>query len=198
VFAIIAGWVGIPEHFPGIGGLLPNWFHDFVGSSLLHHPEAVDFNIVPLLTSLGVALGGLLLGWLVYRDAGAEDPLRKPLGPLYTLLENKYYFDELYERVFVRPARAIAEQFSYWFLDRNVIDGILHWVARNSLNLGSLLRDKFDTPVINGFGDWTAYTTAAFGRVLRKIQTGQVQQYLLLVALVTFGGLFYYLFTVLR
>ena len=79
-----------------------------------------------------------------------------------------------------------------------LIDGLLHWIARNSLNLGSTLRDKFDTPVINGFGDWTANTTAAFGRVLRKVQTGQVQQYLLLVAFVAFGGLFYYLFTVLR
>jgi NADH-quinone oxidoreductase subunit L len=198
VFAIAAGWVGIPEHFPAIGGLLPSWFHEFVGSTLLEHPEAAPFNIVPLLTSLGVALGGLLLGWLVYRNAGQTDPLRKPLGPLYTLLENKYYFDELYERIFVRPARAIAEQFSYWFLDRNVIDGILHWVARNSLNLGGFLRNKFDAPVINGFGDWTAHTTAAFGRTLRKIQTGEVQQYLLLVAFVAFGGLFYYLFTVLR
>jgi NADH-quinone oxidoreductase subunit L len=198
VFAIAAGWVGIPEHFPAIGGLLPSWFHEFVGGTLLEHPEAVEFNIVPLLVSLGVALGGLTLGWLVYRRAGAEDPLRKPLGRVYTLLENKYYFDELYDKIFVRPARAIAEQFSYWFLDRNIIDGLLHGIARNALALGGIFRNKFDAPIINGFGDWTANATQSFGRVLRKVQTGEVQQYLVFVALLAFGGLFYYLFAVLR
>ena len=30
-----AGWIGIPEHFPVLGGLVPNWFHDFVGGTLL-------------------------------------------------------------------------------------------------------------------------------------------------------------------
>ncbi len=38
VFAVSAGWVGIPEHFPVIGGLLPNWFHEFVGGTLLGAP----------------------------------------------------------------------------------------------------------------------------------------------------------------
>lgn len=198
VFAIGAGWVGIPENFPVIGGLLPSWFHDFVSGTLLEHPEAAAFNAVPLLVSLVVALGGLGLGYVVYRRAGARDPLRKPLGPIYTLLENKYYFDELYTKVFVRPAHAIAEQFSYLFLDRQLIDGLLHWLARNAFALGGIFRNKFDAPVINGFGDLTASVTQSFGRTLRKIQTGEVQQYLILVALVTFGGLFYYLFTVLR
>jgi NADH-quinone oxidoreductase subunit L len=200
VFAIGAGWVGIPEHFPGIGGLLPNWFHDFVGGTLLEHPEAVEFNMIPLLTSLAVALGGLLLGWLVYRGvkAGAEDPLRKPLGGVYSLLENKYYFDEIYNFLIVRPAYWFAEQFSYLFLDRRVIDGILHSVARAAFALGGVFRNKFDAPVVNGFGDLTAGVTQWFGRGLRKLQSGLVQQYMLVAILVTFGGLFYYLLRVLQ
>ena len=40
--------------------------------------------------------------------------------------------------------------------------------------------------------------TQSFGRTLRKIQTGQVQQYLLFVALLAFGGLFYYLLNTLK
>ncbi len=76
VFAVVIGWVGIPEDFPVLGGLLPNWFHEFVGGTLLEHPEALPFNYLPLLTSLVVALGGLFLGWLVYRNvkAGASRP----------------------------------------------------------------------------------------------------------------------------
>jgi len=195
VFAVGAGWVGIPEHFPAIGGLLPSWFHDFVGSTLAEHPEAMAFNVFPLLVSVGVALGGLTLGWLVYRRVpeGAEDPLRKPLGPIYTLLENKYYFDELYDFLFVRPAKWVARQFSFLFLDRTVIDGFLHGVARAATALGSIFRNRIDAPIVNGFGDLVGNTTKRFGAWFRHIQTGRVQQYMMIAALVTFGTLFYYL-----
>ena len=94
-----AGWAS-PKHFPGLGGLLPNWFHEFVGGTLLEHPEAMAFNLVPLLTSLVVALGGLCLGWLVYRNvtAGQHDPLQEALAGRSTrCCKNKYYFDELYD-----------------------------------------------------------------------------------------------------
>ncbi len=184
----------------GIGGLLPNWLHDFVGGTLLEHPEAVDFSIVPLMVSLGVALGGLALGWLVYRNVkkGADDPLRKPLGPLYTLFENKYYMDELYDRVLVKPAIRFSEQFSYLFLDRKIIDGILHGLARATFSLGGIFRNYFDVPIVNGSGDLAAAITQRFGKALRIIQSGNVQQYMLVAALVTFGGLFYYLFSALQ
>src|SRR5512140_2248862 len=95
VFAIGYGWVGIPEHFPGLGGLLPNWFHEFVGSTLAVLPEAAPFNWIPLATSLVVALGGLLIGWLVYRGVKTpeQDFLQIPV------LKNKWYFDEIYSVV---------------------------------------------------------------------------------------------------
>jgi NADH-quinone oxidoreductase subunit L len=200
VFALAAGWVGIPEEFPIIGGIIPNWLHDFVGGTLLEHPEAVHFNAIPLIVSLVVALGGLGLGWLVYRDvkAGAEDPLKKMLGPVYALLENKYYIDEFYDRVFVGPAKRFSEVFSYRFLDRQLIDGILHKAAQASFALGGIFRNYFDVPIVNGSGDLTADLTQRFGQALRKVQSGSVQQYMLVAALVTFGGLFYYLFGTLR
>ncbi|TAK12963.1 MAG: NADH-quinone oxidoreductase subunit L [Anaerolineae bacterium] len=191
VFAIAAGWVGIPEHFPVIGGILPNWFHEFVGGTLLEHPHAVDFNIVPLATSLGVALGGLLLGWLVYRNA-QTDPLKKLLGPLHRLLENKYYLDEIYERVFIRPAREFAEEVSYLLIDQILIDGVLHGAAELSFWLGGIFREKFDLPVVNGFGDWVADTSQWFGRGIRKMQTGAIQQYMILSMLLAFIGVFVY------
>jgi NADH-quinone oxidoreductase subunit L len=91
VFAISAGWIGLPGWITA--GAIPNWFHEFVGGTLLEHPEAVEFNIVPVLTSLVVALGGLSLGAWMYRNiqAGERDPLEKALGPVHRLLKNKYY-----------------------------------------------------------------------------------------------------------
>lgn len=197
VFSVAAGWVGIPEHFPLIGGLVPNWLHEFVGGTLLEHPEAVTFNVLPLLTSLVVALGGLSLGWLVYRRvrAGAPDPLEKALGPLHTLLKNKYYFDELYDLLFVRPAYWVSETFTSAWIDRGVIDGFLHWVAMVSAVIGNALRNYIDKPIVNGSGDFVAETVKKFGRTFRVIQTGRVQQYMVsaLVTLAFFSVLFYYL-----
>ena len=183
LFAIGAGWAGIPEAFPGLGGLIPNWFGGFVGSMVHfeHHAEA--HSLVPLFTSLGVSLGGLLLGWLVYRRAGAVDPLEKALGPVHTLLKNKYWVDEIYAVLFIRPARWLADVFVSQWIDRRILDGILHGIGRLGLWLGKLVRQGFDTPVVNGAGDGLANGTRSLGAVLRGLQTGRVQDYMLLAIL---------------
>jgi NADH-quinone oxidoreductase subunit L len=193
VFAVAAGWGGIPEHFPVLGGVVPNWFHAFVGGTLLEHPLPLDFHPLPLLASVGVALTGLLLGWLVYRrvSEGAPDPLKRPLGPLYTLLKNKYYFDELYDVAFVRPAYWLAETFVYRLLDRGLIDGILHAVGRFALRVGAFFRNYIDVPVVNGTGDMIGEGVKRAGRVFRLIQTGRVQEYVI-VGLVFTGLLLSY------
>jgi NADH-quinone oxidoreductase subunit L len=195
-FAVTAGWAGIPEHFPLLGRLSANWFHEFVGSTLAEAPETVAFSAVPLLTSLVVSLGGLYLGWLAYRQvsAGAEDPLRAPLGPVYTVLKNKYYIDELVNFLFVRPAKWLSETFVYQWVDRGLIDGTLHLIARALFSLGSIFRNWIDKPVVNGFGDLVGETVKWFGRTFRFVQTGRVQQYMVMALVIAFGTLFYYLF----
>mgnify|MGYP001161550492 FL=1 len=202
VFAVGAGWVGIPEHFPVIGGLLPPWFQEFVGHTLPHPPEHLDFNVVPLLTSLVVALGGLFLGWTIYKDthAGAEDPLKRTLGSLHTAMQNRFYVDELYRAVFYRPAGWIADVFTVRWLDLGLIDGILHAAAQISTTIGSALRNYFDRPVINGGADLLAESIKRLGVVFRPIQTGRVQQYMILalVSIATFSALFYYLLVFAR
>jgi NADH-quinone oxidoreductase subunit L len=182
-FAITAGWVGIPEQFPVIGGLLPNWFHAYAGGTLLEAPSELPFVWVPLATSLVVALGGLLLGGWVYRGyrQGAADPLEALLGPLFTLLRNKYYFDELYDFLFVRPAYWISETLVSAWIDRGVLDGTLHLIGRVALRVGEIFRNDFDLPVVNGFGDLVGEGVKRFGRTFRVIQTGKVQQYLLVL-----------------
>ncbi|HJR81560.1 MAG TPA: NADH-quinone oxidoreductase subunit L [Anaerolineales bacterium] len=192
VFAVAYGWVGIPEHFPLLGGLLPNWLHEFVGGTLAEHPEALAFHPLPLLTSLFVALGGLYLGWMTYRNVNspAQDRFQIPL------LRNKYYFDEFYDRVFVKPAYWFAENVVYKFMDQGLIDGILHLFGPLTDRFGSFIRNYFDLPVINRFfGDGSAEVTYRAGDRLRLVQTGRIQQYLML-ALVVFlaiGAVLYFL-----
>ena len=180
VFAVGAGWAGIPKDFPVLGGLLPNWVHDFIGGTLLEHPAPVPFSPIPLLTSIGVSLLGLLGGWLVYRNvkAGAPDPLVKALGPIHGVLKNKYGIDEFYDRFIVAPAYWLAETLTYKFLDGKVIDGVLHAVALVAGSVGTYLRRYFDLPVVNGAGDLVGESIKRAGRGGRVIQTGRVQGYL--------------------
>ncbi len=204
VFAVGYGWIGIPEHFPLLGGLVPNWFHEWVGTMLGHHAAATEGSLVPLFTSLTVALGGLLLGWLVYRNVTdpdpAKDPLKKALGPVHTVLANKYYFDELYDFLFVRPSAWIAEVLTFRWVDRGVIDGILHGIFQGAYALGKWLSKYIDLRVISDGGDLLAASVRGFGRGLRVVQSGQIQQYMLigLVNLVAFGAVLYYLLVTLR
>jgi NADH-quinone oxidoreductase subunit L len=189
VFAVGYGWVGMSEHLTG--GLVPNWFHEFVSGTLTEIPEAAPFSIWPLITSLVVALGGLFLGWLVYRNvkSAKQDFMQIPV------LRNKWYFDEAYSFLFIKPAIWISEKFTY-YMDRIAIDGILHSVARFSLFLGHAFRNYFDKPVINEFlGDGTGNLVKASGSGLRKIQSGRVQYYMIvsMVVLVIFAVLYYFL-----
>jgi NADH-quinone oxidoreductase subunit L len=200
VFAITIGWAGISKSFPVIGGILPNFVHEFIGGTLLEAPEVLPFNIWPLLISVIAALGGLSLGWLVYRNQkeGAEDPLKVTLGPIHTVLKNKYYFDELYNVIFVRPAYWVADNFTNQILDRGIIDGILHFIARVASNVGHIFRNYFDKPVVNGFGDFIGEGVKKVGRSIKVIQTGKVQQYLLMALILAFGAMFYFVFTFLQ
>lgn len=195
-FAITIGWVGIPHGFPLLGGLIPNFFHELVGSTLAESPEVLPFSWIPLLVSLLVSLGGLGLGWLVYRriQVGQEDPLKSRLGAVYTVLSHKYYIDEFYHLVFVRPAIWMSETFTYLWMDRKIIDGFLHTIARVSIALGTFFRNWIDKPIINGFGDLVGESVKRFGKSFRFVQTGRVQQYMMMALIIVFGTLFYLLF----
>jgi NADH-quinone oxidoreductase subunit L len=180
IFAIGYGWVGIPEDFLGLH-LSPSWFHEFVGSTLAEMPLAAKFSWIPLGTSLLVALGGLGLGWLVYRNvnSAAEDKLQIPF------LKNKYYFDEAYNATFIRFFNWFSEVAVPW-IDKTVIDGILHFIGTVTNWIGGLVRTYIDLKFINEIvGDGAGNVVKATGRSMRPMQSGRIQQYML-VALLTF------------
>ncbi|OQA45657.1 MAG: NADH-quinone oxidoreductase subunit L [Chloroflexi bacterium ADurb.Bin325] len=199
VFAIAGGWVGIPESFPGLGALSSNPFHHYIAglAEALHIEVAAPaFSAIPLLTSLVVALGGLFLGWKVYGDYAARgrsdlaDPLAGPLGRLYPILLNKYYFDELYHKVFIRGTQRLANWLfrvdDHWLIDP-IVDGVGQF-ARRLAQLSHRFDFRIVDGVVNGIGaaaDW-------FGGALRVIQTGKAQNYLLvgLVAVSVLLGAF--------
>jgi NADH-quinone oxidoreductase subunit L len=191
VFAVIAGWVGIKSDMPGLGLIdgpfaTPGTpFEHFVEPVLATTIEAevLPFNWTPLLIASTAGIVGLILGWWIYGRkplaAGEPDPLEAKMGGLYVVLKNKYYIDEIYNVVFVQPVKRFAAWMGDVF-DRKGIDGVLHGIANGALKLSLAFR-SFDTKVVNGGADGLAASIKAAGHWLRDIQTGRVQNYLLLV-----------------
>lgn len=202
-FALTAGFVGVPTDFPLFGAIFSpehNPFHHFVIETLPTneavegfaavpemHVEAPPFNIIPVATSFIVALGGLYVGYRMYwvrpLKAGEPDPLIQILGEsIHTTLKNKYYLDELYEAVFIQPSQWFSRVVVSEFMDRGIIDGFLHLIARVFTWIGDLLK-VLNTWLIDGVGDGIPELIGWFGRWFRRVQTGRVQQYLLFVAI---------------
>ncbi len=198
VFAVGYGWVGIPEHFPVLGGLLPNWFHEFVGGTLIEHPEALAFNLVPLLTSLVVALGGLFFGWLVYRKVEVR---RRRTSLQIPLLKNKYYFDEIL-RLPVRPPGSLV---------RREVHLPVHGSQghrRHPAHHRPALPFSWVMPSATTSTSRSSTSSSAMGRGmssrvpahgLRKIQTGRIQHYMVvsIAVLVVVALLYYFLYFLL-
>ena len=89
----------------------------------------------------------------------------------------------------------LQRTFVYKWMDKGLIDGILHIFGPITDGIGSFIRKYFDLPVINRFfGDGSADVTYWFGGKLRAIQTGRIQQYLMyaLVAFIAIGAVLYY------
>ena len=116
------------------GFLLYGWFvgnswQTFWGDALFILPEHQGFeqaHHVPLWVKwlpLIMGLGGIALAYVIYRDGLARaQSVARFFGPFYRLSFNKWYIDEIYDFLFVRPAQALGRFF--WIKgDGFVIDG---------------------------------------------------------------------------
>ena len=101
------------------------------------------------------------------------------LGPLHPVFKNRYYLDDIYGQIFVKPSQWLGVQV-FACLDRGIIDAILHVIARIFTWLGDLIK-VLNLWLIDGVGDGIPIAIFSFGGWLRRMQTGRVQQYMLLV-----------------
>jgi NADH-quinone oxidoreductase subunit L len=195
IFAVIGGLANLPSNVPLVGGELHHFIGEVHEASEAVHSEALplDFTVAGLSTVLAVF--GLLFGWAVYRNyrVGEVEPFQRWLGPIFTLLKNKYYVDELYQAIFIRPTVWLAD-LSFKF-DKGVIDYFVDLVGK----IGRVVADIsgiFDEKVIDStLVDGTGEVTNSFGGWLRHTQTGRVQNYVLVIAVTVLLllGLYLYL-----
>ena len=77
---------------------------------------------------LAMLLGFVMAMWFYIWNPSLPGRLATSQKPLYDFLLNKWYFDEIYDAIFVRPAKALG-RFLWKRGDGNVIDGTLNGVA---------------------------------------------------------------------
>ncbi len=110
--------------------------HFFQGSVVVPHALLEAAHAVPLWVKWSATIAMLLgfgAAWYMYlQDTGMPARLATTNPGLYRFLLNKWYFDELYDRLFVRPAlwigRALWKGFDDWLVDRTITEGLGHRV----------------------------------------------------------------------
>lgn len=149
-----------------------------------HASHAPDIVMWATLVAFGTALSGILLAAVVYawRILDAAE-IRKQFAPIYTFLINRWWFDELYEWILIRPTHLIAGLVSGF--DRRWIDGFIEGLAATGKAISVFWDRVLDRSIvdngINGLAGWTY----AFGNALRRLQTGRLRQYLMLIVVAT-------------
>lgn len=149
ILSFIGGFVGIPEIFAKGGDKITEFLSPVIP---VVNAETVSSSTEIMLMALSTVLVLLviLLAWFRFRNYQPSE--EKGFGKI---LENKWYVDDLYEKIFVRPLNKLGDFLSEIF-ERSVID----WI-------------------VNGFGKAVNYGS----RQLRLLQSGQVGSYILLMVL---------------
>ena len=183
IFALFSGFVGVPKELAELGF---NNFGKFVSATLVEElaHSRIYYRADDLLDCGGA--GWLGFGMVGLRHEAAQSRTKRSacragVQDLTPCSKIKYYFDELYEFIFGRPARWIASVLVYQIMDRTIIDGALMLIARFAYFVGHVFKvtEKY---TINDPPDWgLAAPIQWMGRTFRVIQTGRVQNYLLVL-----------------
>lgn len=132
-----------------------------------------------MFASLIVAGLGILLAFVFYQWRKVDaDKLAESIKPIYKFSLNKWYLDELYNATVISGTLVLARFLSLF--DGKVVDGAVNG-AGHTTKFISRLGGWFDTFVVDGFVNFTAFVSGFIGLSFRRLQTGKVQTYLVLV-----------------
>jgi NADH-quinone oxidoreductase subunit L len=186
--ALLSGWLWFHSesllflerffHLPGVEHVIP---------------AGAAGAVTAMATTAG--LGGIAVGLILYAVVKPQTRAGwiRAGKPIYTLVRNKYYVDELYDLVAIQGTLAASRVIS-WF-DGAVVDGLVNLVG----TIGMAIADAsawFDRNVIDFLVTMWADIARSAGAGLRRISTGYVQQYMLTFIVVIVASVL--LFQVIR
>jgi NADH-quinone oxidoreductase subunit L len=170
-FSIVTGFINAP--LIGIRSL----------STWLEGEPHGEFDPGIAASAIGLAALGFVIGWFIYNPrrekAEVDDPLRKT-GFIFKVLNHKYWIDELYGVLFVRPFIWLSN-FLAWVIDWRFWHDWFHERAIRDtfLKITDFLANPIDKLVIDGAVNGTGRVVAWAAGGLRKLQTGYVRTYAL-------------------
>jgi len=133
------------------GGFLsvPNWLAPMFPIAPEHGGS------LPMIISAGFGIAGILLALLMYViSPSLSDSIKSAAGPIYTLLSNKYYIDELYSAAIVQPLNAISKTVLWRGVDQGLIDtGLVNGLGKVLEGIGSVLR-RWQSGSIRNAATW--------------------------------------------
>jgi NADH-quinone oxidoreductase subunit L len=187
VLSILGGGLNLPGSHA-----LTTWLGRTLGER-----EASSFNFLIAGISTLLALAAIGLAYFLYGQKFQEhrhlpaarrpaDPLQPYLGAVFTGMQHKWWVDELYTRLVLKPYAALAN-----FLSQAVEERFWHdWfhdsvLAKGFRNLTHFLAQPVDLGIIDGVGNGLAALFQRLAGALRRVQNGFVRSY----ALWVFAGL---------
>ncbi|MFZ3122363.1 MAG: NADH-quinone oxidoreductase subunit L [Thermodesulfovibrionales bacterium] len=151
--AVASGWIGIP-HLLGGGAHFTEFLKPVLGHPEAHGTHAEEWMVMAISIIAGFSgIGLAALFYLVKTDIPVM--LAQKFNAVYKILWNKYYVDELYSFIIVRPTIWTAKNILIGITDARIIEAIVNGVPK-------------------GIGE--------FSRILRKVQTGLLQHYAAIMA----------------
>jgi len=156
ILSIVGGWVGIPT---SLGG--GEWFDKFLEPvfdpavarmpSIFFVEHSTEY--ILMVFSVLLAVGGIYLAYTAYlRKPEISAKIKSAVGDFYDVLINKYYVDEIYRAIIVKPLVYVSDRYLWRGIDETAIDGS-----------------------VNGIGKFVRLV----GRIGRRLQSGLVQNYIL-------------------
>lgn len=142
VLALFGGLLGLPPVLYE-GHIIEQWLHPVFalletgGAEAAHPLPALEWSLLAV-SSVVALLGIGLAGWFYAANPNLPANLAVRFKTAFKLLANKYYVDEVYDALFVRPGKALA-RFLADGIDRAVIDGVIDGGARLVVRGGALL-----------------------------------------------------------
>lgn len=180
--AILFGFTNFPGNFFGIhlpSGVTTRFEH-FVEPTFAFPPlQHAEFTPWLAVVSTILAASGLFLAYQYYeKNRGPHGLTSRNKVALagYTFLENKYYLDELYTGVVAGSTKGPLARAANWF-NQNILDGIINGIGLGARKIAAVVYVFADQLIIDGAVNGSGQGSEGAGQLLRKIQTGKVQQY---------------------
>ena len=154
VLSVVGGFIGLPHAVGESMHMHWHWLDHYLDGTVVMPALHMDLNteLMLMVVATIIAIGGIYYAWLKYSKRGElalED--KEITSGAHKLLLNKYWFDELYDRIIRKPVDAISKA------------------------LGSVVEPK----VLNGLVEGTGQATDAAGSKLRLLQSGSLFFYIL-------------------